>query len=137
MENLNIIKEQVAKVITYSQNIEEPKVNWLINNWFKAKSNFITMFGGLIYEGPQMTFKLNETDKLKEFYEFCQYIENQYNNKDLNDFIYLNNEDNELGYNNSGLYKFQGVVYCLDTWFLDVAIQEIGEERLKKYLRGE
>ena len=92
MENLNIIKEQVAKVITYSQNIEEPKVNWLINNWFKAKSNFITMFGGLIYEGPQMTFKLNETDKLKEFYEFCQYIENQYNNKDLNDFIYLNTD---------------------------------------------
>ena len=39
--------------------------------------------------------------------------------------------------NDSGLYKFQGVVYCLDTWFLDVAIQEIGEERLKKYLRGE
>ena len=52
-------------------------------------------------------------------------------------FIYLNNKDDELGYNNSGLYKFQGVVYCLDTWFLDVAIQEIGEERLKKYLRGE
>ena len=52
-------------------------------------------------------------------------------------FIYLNNEDDELGYNNSGLHKFQGVVYCLDTWFLDVAIQEIGEERLKKYLRGE
>ena len=52
-------------------------------------------------------------------------------------FIYLNNEDDELGYNDSGLYKFQGVVYCLDTWFLDVAIQEIGEERLKKYLRSE
>ena len=52
-------------------------------------------------------------------------------------FIYLNNEEDELSYNNSRLYKFQGVVYCLDTRFLDVAIQEIGEERLKKYLRGE
>jgi hypothetical protein len=31
----------------------------------------------------------------------------------------------------------QGTVYCLDDNFLDVAIQEIGEERLKKYLRGE
>lgn len=30
-----------------------------------------------------------------------------------------------------------GVVYCLDRNFKDVAIQEIGEERLKKYLRGE
>ena len=52
-------------------------------------------------------------------------------------FIYLNNEDDELSYTNSRLYKFQGVVYCLDTCFLGVAIQEIGEERLKKYLRGE
>lgn len=34
-------------------------------------------------------------------------------------------------------HKFQGVVYCLDTNFRKIAIQEIGEERLKKYLRGE
>lgn len=33
--------------------------------------------------------------------------------------------------------KVQGVVYCLDKSFKDVAIQEIGEERLKAYLRGE
>lgn len=31
----------------------------------------------------------------------------------------------------------QGTVYCLDATFRNVAIQEIGEERLKKYLRGE
>lgn len=30
-----------------------------------------------------------------------------------------------------------GVVYCLSMKFYNVAIQEIGEERLKKYLRGE
>ena len=52
-------------------------------------------------------------------------------------FIYLNNEDDELGYADSRLYKFQGVVYCLDPCFLDVATQEIGKERLEKYLRGE
>ena len=34
-------------------------------------------------------------------------------------------------------HKTQGTVYCLDKNFKDVAIQEIGEERLKKYLRGE
>ena len=33
--------------------------------------------------------------------------------------------------------KTQGTIYCLDPCFLDVAIQEIGKERLKKYLRGE
>ena len=30
----------------------------------------------------------------------------------------------------------QGTVFCLDDKFLNVAIQEIGEDRLKKYLRG-
>ena len=33
--------------------------------------------------------------------------------------------------------KLQGSVYCLSDKFTDVAIQEIGKERLKKYLRGE
>lgn len=33
--------------------------------------------------------------------------------------------------------KIQGVVYCLDKNFLNTAIKEIGEERLKNYLRGE
>lgn len=33
--------------------------------------------------------------------------------------------------------KFFGVIYCLDKNFLDVAIKEIGKERLKAYLRGE
>lgn len=34
-------------------------------------------------------------------------------------------------------HKTQGTAYCLDENFKDIAIQEIGEERLKKYLRGE
>ena len=33
--------------------------------------------------------------------------------------------------------KYQGTVYCLDESFRDIAIQEIGEERLEAYLRGE
>lgn len=33
--------------------------------------------------------------------------------------------------------KYQGTVYCLDGNFKDIAIQEIGEKRLKSYLRGE
>lgn len=34
-------------------------------------------------------------------------------------------------------HKTQGTVYCLDKNFLNVAKREIGEERLKKYLRSE
>lgn len=32
--------------------------------------------------------------------------------------------------------KYQGVIYCLNESFLDVATQEIGKERLEKYLKG-
>ena len=38
---------------------------------------------------------------------------------------------------NCNRYAITSSVYCLDENFLDVAIQEIGAERLKKYLRGE
>lgn len=44
---------------------------------------------------------------------------------------------NKISINYSFQYKDQGTVYCLDKNFLDVAVKEIGEERLKKYLRGE
>ncbi len=46
----------------------------------------------------------------------------------------------EFGYITQGSMrsiKPQGVVSCLSDDFVSVAIQEIGEERLKKYLRGE
>lgn len=43
----------------------------------------------------------------------------------------------ELEQHIASVRLLQGVTYCLDENFLDVAIQEIGEERLKTYLRGE
>ena len=51
--------------------------------------------------------------------------------------ICINSSDNEITWDSEVLYISQGVVYCLDMNFYNVAIQEIGEERLKKYLRGE
>lgn len=51
--------------------------------------------------------------------------------------IYLDVIENEIDWDKENRYISQGVVYCLDKSFYDVAIQEIGEERLKKYLRGE
>lgn len=47
--------------------------------------------------------------------------------------LYFNNIVTDFYY----CYKTQGTVYCLDENFKDVAIQEIDEERLKEYLRGE
>lgn len=52
-------------------------------------------------------------------------------------FIFWNSELDELRQKDLYWTRTQGVVYCLDENFLNVAIQKIGEERLKKYLRGE
>ena len=52
-------------------------------------------------------------------------------------YIELDMPDNLIKRFPATYHKAQGVVYCLDENFLNVAIQEIGEERLKKYLRGE
>lgn len=57
------------------------------------------------------------------------------NNEKPKYYFYLDNSDNELISDFTRIRQFQGAVYCLDEKFKDIAIQEIGEERLKKYLR--
>lgn len=49
-------------------------------------------------------------------------------------FICYNKNGFNSGYN---LEESWGSVYCLDKNFKDIAIEIIGKERLKKYLRGE
>lgn len=51
--------------------------------------------------------------------------------------FYLDDRINKIDWCREFIRAVQGTVYCLDRGFYDVAIQEIGEERLKKYLRGE
>ena len=59
------------------------------------------------------------------------------NNEQPKYYFYLDNPDNELISDFTRLRKFQGAVYCLDRNFKDVAIKEIGEQRLKAYLKDE
>lgn len=67
--------------------------------------------------------RLNKSEKIDwHDKERSKYYIELYCNKIMTNFHYC--------------YKIQGTVYCLDENFKDVAIQEIGEERLKKYLRG-
>lgn len=71
--------------------------------------------------------RLNKGEKIDYKKTQCQY---KY-------FIFWDAELDELKQRFLCWTKTQGVVYCLDRSFLEVAIQEIGEERLKRYLRGE
>lgn len=51
--------------------------------------------------------------------------------------FYLDDKINKIDWCRECRCKVQGSVYCLDINFYNIAIQEIGEKRLKKYLRGE
>ena len=65
---LNEIKSNVKDVISYSQGIEDPKVDELIDNWYQAKKNIIALFGDkLIYTFPEkVVFHLDEKQIDKE-----------------------------------------------------------------------
>lgn len=60
-----------------------------------------------------------------------------YNRSQKKYYLFWNAELDELKQKHLYWTRTQGVVYCLSESFIDVAIQEIGKERLKKYLRGE
>ena len=59
------------------------------------------------------------------------------NGKQFKYYICIDSCDNEIIWGREIQYISQGVVYCLDMDFCNVAIKEIGEERLIKYLRSE
>ena len=87
------IKEQFKKVISYSQGIDDPKVDTLFDMWMIAKEKFINMFGGLIYEWPEpIEFTLDEKDKKNKVDGFIDNIAVSYQNKPLADFIIANSD---------------------------------------------
>lgn len=82
------IKEQFKSVIRFSQGIEHPKVNSLFRKWEKNKSFFIDLFGGPIYEYPELVeFTLDETQKRNKAMEFAQEVSDIFNNPYLAEFI--------------------------------------------------
>ena len=61
-----------------------------------------------------------------------------WNNKEQTKYSFrLDTIDNEIIWDDETRFISQGTVYCLDENFEDVAIQEIGEQRLKAYLKDE
>ena len=87
---LDIIKDQFKKVISFSQGIGNPKVDKLFDRWLEAKRDFIeAMNGELIYEYPKtISFTLGEQEKYNRITNFVSLIEQRYNNYKLAKFIY-------------------------------------------------
>ena len=82
------IKEQFKSVISYSQDIPDPDVDYLFEMWENNKRRFIKRFGGLIYEHPTpIEFTLDESQKKEKVMGFAAAVSDIYNNQELATFI--------------------------------------------------
>lgn len=96
MIDIDLIKKQVKEVIQYSQNIENPKVNYLIDSWYEAKKDFIELFNNnLIYSTEEkITVDLSEDQKCDKIENFCNQMLNTFPQYDkLIKFIKDNQKD--------------------------------------------
>lgn len=107
---------------------EDDYQRWLTYNCFQTREQAETEAEKILVRRQleNIARRLNKNEKI------------DWNNEDQNKYFICSNHWQDIiilerGWKN----KFCGVIYCLDKNFLDIAIQEIGEERLKKYLRGE
>lgn len=89
MFNVESIKEKFKQVISYSQHIENPKVDILFDKWLIAKKKFIDeMDGKLIYEFPKkVSFLLDQKERNSRLDDFISKIEKRWKNYDLASFI--------------------------------------------------
>ena len=92
--DIESIREQFNKVISYSQGISNPKTEELFERFLEAKKDLINFFHGhLIYEWPEkVSFSLDDKTKEHRLEEFLETINYTYNNEDLKDFISVNKE---------------------------------------------
>ncbi len=82
------IREQFKSVISYSQNIPDPKVDVLFREWETNKEKFIKRFGGLIYEWSEpIEFTLDDAQKRQRAMEFATTVSDTFNNPVLAEFI--------------------------------------------------
>lgn len=107
------IKQQVASVIKYSQNFyfTDLKVDKIIEDWLKAKKFFIDKLdGNLIYQMEKpITFNLDAKSKENKFYQFINYIDNQYNNENLSRFLYSLKTEDFFNNKTSQSYDIYGI----------------------------
>ena len=98
MENLKTdiqeIKSNFKKVISYSQGISDPKVDNLFDRWLRAKSDFIgRMNGELIYTYPEkVSFELDAKEKAQRVNEFIEAVFYTWHNEELADFLSANRD---------------------------------------------
>ena len=99
-----------------------------IGNYFETEEQAENYKEKLLIEQElrDIARELNKGEEIdwEKSYQKKHYLGFNYNINEINCFTNTN-------------FKSQGIIYCLNKDFKDVAIEKIGEERLKKYLKGE
>ena len=83
------IEEQVKRVLQYSQNVNNPKITELMDNWETNKKKFFKAFGNkLIYEfDDPVSLELNPTVKEQKVVDFAHMIVTKWKNQALAEFV--------------------------------------------------
>ena len=92
MYNLSEIKKQFYDVICFSQDIPDPQLDTLFEDWLEAKRDIIEAFGGeLIKEVPTpVNFHLDAKTRKTYFNDFVSHVQTVYGNRSLVDFLNAN-----------------------------------------------
>ena len=88
-EEFDDVKLKFDKVVSWSQGINNPKTQSLLEKWQDAKSYYIDHFGGLIWQSPEkVTFPLDPKDRDTKLNNFIEnYVLYRYSNFDLARFL--------------------------------------------------
>lgn len=90
MIDFSNIKEDFVRVLQYSQGVLNPEVDEVWNNWLTNKLWIYKAMGNkLIWESEEeLTFELEDSERVKKFEDFCSYIYDRYRNEALSNYIY-------------------------------------------------
>ncbi len=83
------IKPDFDRVISYSQNIANPKTQVLLESWYAAKKDIIKAMGNklIVESGEPITLYLSEEARESRLNEFIDIVEYNYNNEALASFL--------------------------------------------------
>ena len=70
INTINNIQDQFNEVIRYSQNIENPKTDKLLKEWYNSKKHFIDKWGGLTIELPNVAVSIDREAKKMNVEDF-------------------------------------------------------------------
>lgn len=114
---------------TYESYCKEDDFNYNIGNYFETEEQARNYKEKLLIE-QELRDIARELNKGEE-------IDWNDGSQDKYYLLYSFYADGPMRDSSSNYSKKQGIIYCLDSDFINIAIERIGKERLTEYLKGE